>query len=282
MSKIPFVRLLKMRLQTLLGIKRQGFFIPYRYADQLPKTGTLAPYDAILQLFNAKIDAHIQIINDIEKYAVELKNIGADGPPEPRWKQNWFPRLDGALSYTIVREMRPHNIIEVGSGHSTRFIAKAIKDSALNTEFTTIDPAPRATISQLPINIIRNTIENIDMSLFKTLSVDDILFIDSSHILLPGTDVDFLLNRVIPILPSGVILHIHDIFLPDDYPAEWAWRGYNEQQGIATLLQGQNFEIIFSSHYATTRMTKIVEKSVIGKLELPKEAIETSLWLKKK
>ena len=58
---------------------------------------------------------------------------------------------------------------------------------------------------------------------------------------MPGTDVDFLLNRILPALPAGVLVHVHDVFLPDDYPADWEWRGYNEQLGVAALIQGRGF-----------------------------------------
>jgi predicted O-methyltransferase YrrM len=281
MSKPPFVRLLKMGLQTLLGLKRQGFFIPYRYADQLDEMGTLAPYEPLLKMFEAKKEGHAAFISRIDGYAEYLEKIGATSPPGPRWGQDWFPRLDGAAAYTMVRDKKPSRIVEVGSGHSTRFMAEAVKDGGLETEITTIDPAPRATISQLNVTAIKNTIENAGYAPFESLSSGDVLFIDSSHILMPGSDVDFLFNRILPTLPSGIIVHIHDIYLPDDYPPQWAWRGYNEQQGVAALLQGKGFELLFSSHYAATRLSDLVEQSVIGRLELLDGAVETSLWLEK-
>ena len=66
---------------------------------------------------------------------------------------------------------------------------------------------------------------------------------------MPGTDVDWLLNRILPALDAGVLIHVHDVFLPDPYPAGWAWRGYNEQQALAALLQGGGYAIRFASHY---------------------------------
>jgi predicted O-methyltransferase YrrM len=282
MSKPPFGRILKMGLQTLLGIKKQGFFIPYRYADRLNKIEPLKTYTGIQTLFDSRIQIYSDFFLKIDKYTINLTNIGHLPPPEPRWSQTWFPRLDGAVAYTMVREKRPQLIIEVGSGHSTRFIAKAIKDGDLQSTLIAIDPAPRATIGQLSINYITETVQNVGLQPFKKLAAGDILFIDSSHILMPGSDVDFLFNRVLPILPSGVILHIHDIFLPDNYPPEWEWRGYNEQLAVATLIQSTGFEILFSSHFATTKMTSLIKKSVVNKLEILGNATETSLWLKKK
>jgi predicted O-methyltransferase YrrM len=281
MSKPPFGRLLKMGLQTLLGLKRQGFFIPYRYADQLNEMGRLAPYEPLLKMFEVKREAQAAFISRIDDYADDLEKIGANSPPGPRWGQDWFPRLDGAAAYTMVRDKQPSRIVEVGSGHSTRFMAEAVKDGSLETEITTIDPAPRATISQLNVTAVKNTVENAGYAPFKNLTTGDILFIDSSHILMPGSDVDFLFNRILPTLPSGIIIHIHDIYLPDDYPPQWAWRGYNEQQGVAALLQGKGFEMLFSSHYAATRLSDLLEQSVIGRLELSNGAVETSLWLEK-
>jgi hypothetical protein len=119
------------------------------------------------------------------------------------------------------------------------------------------------------------------MEPFEALSAGDILFIDSSHILMPGSDVDTLFNRVLPALPAGVRVHIHDIFLPDDYPVAWEWRGYNEQLAVAALLQGGGYRLLFASHYVASRMADAVAASVAGRLTLLPGAMETSLWLEK-
>ena len=107
--------------------------------------------------------------------------------------------------------------------------------------------------------------QHADLSAFEALVEGDILFIDSSHILMPGTDVDMLFNHVLPGLPRGVLVHVHDVFLPDDYPPEWEWRGYNEQLAVATLIQGGAFQLLWSSHYAATRMATAVATSVAGR-----------------
>ena len=74
-----------------------------------------------------------------------------------------------------------------------------------------------------------------DTTLFEPFKPSDILSVDGSHLLMPGTDVDIVLNRVLPMLPAGTVIHFHDIFWPDPYPAVWDWRGYNEQNAIAPL-----------------------------------------------
>ena len=281
MSAKPYQRILTMALKTLLGIKRQGFFIPHRYCNELPITGTLPEYSALNKIFLHSHKTQLDFIEQINSYADDLKFENVVSPPGPRWHQTWFPRLDGASTYTIVRKQRPSKIIEIGSGHSTRFMAQAIKDEGLNTELISIDPEPRASISELEVRSEKITLDKVDMSIFETLKENDILFIDSSHIMMPGTDVDFLFNRIFPIISAGTLIHIHDIFLPHDYPLEWSWRNYNEQQAVGTLIQGGNFEIIFSSQYTLTNFTKELFQSPISQIHLPKNSYETSLWLKK-
>ncbi|NQV55917.1 MAG: class I SAM-dependent methyltransferase [Rhodospirillales bacterium] len=282
MSGAKAFRRLSMGLKTLLGSRRQGFFIPYRYADSLPPPGTLPAYGALEEIFEGRAGAFAQFIQDIESFSADLKSIGENNPPQPRWDQVWFPRLDAAAAYCIVRQEKPAHIIEVGSGHSTRFMARAISDGGLDTHLIAIDPRPRANIEGLAVEYHRKTLHDADKSLFGTLKGGDILFIDSSHILMPGSDVDHLVNRILPELPAGALIHIHDIFLPSDYPAEWAWRGYNEQQGIAALIQGGAFEIVFASQYVVSRLPQLMENTAINTLPLAKGAFETSLWLRKK
>ena len=212
----------------------------------------------------------------IESYAAELEAIGRDAPPAPRWDQDWFPRLDAAAAYAVVRSTRPKRIVEVGSGHSTRFMARAVADGNLDTRITAIDPKPRASIESLPVEWLRIPVQRV--AAFPALGPGDILFIDSSHQLKPGSDVDFLLNAVLPLLPTGVRVHFHDIFLPDDYPADWAWRRYNEQPAVAALIERNLFKIEFASHALVSRTPGEI-RGVLERLPLVPGAIESSLWL---
>jgi hypothetical protein len=93
--------------------------------------------------------------------------------------------------------------------------------------------------------------------------------------------VDILFNHVLPGLRRGVLVHVHDIFLPDDYPPEWEWRGYNEQLGVAGLIQGRGFRLLWSSHYVVTHMPVAVAGSVVRTLPLMDGAHESSLWMVK-
>ena len=212
----------------------------------------------------------------IEAYAAELEAIGSEPPPAPRWNQDWFPRLDAAIAYAIVRATRPRRIVEVGSGHSTRFLARAVADGKLDTRITAIDPEPRASIESLPVEWLRTPVQRVPA--FPALGPGDILFIDSSHQLKPGSDVDFLLNAVLPLVPAGVRVHFHDMFLPDDYPEGWAWRRYNEQAAVASLIERNILQVEFSSHAVVSRSPEKID-GVLARLPLVSGAIESSLWL---
>ena len=274
-------RRLRLGLSTLLGFGKRGFFIPYRYADQIPARADRGVYEALEPIFAEAAPTFAELLKSMTPYAEAFRAIGGAPPPEPRWEQDWFPRLDAAALYVFVREAKPARIVEIGSGHSTRFMARAARDGNFSSQIVSIDPAPRADIEGTGATIIRNTVQDAGLAPFSVLGEGDILSIDSSHILMPGTDVDLLFNHVLPSLRRGVMVHVHDIFLPDDYPPEWEWRGYNEQLGIATLIQGGAYRLLWSSHYALTRMPVAIAGSVVRTLPLKDGAKEASLWLVK-
>ena len=268
-------RRLRMGLATLLGRPR-GFFTPYRYAGAVQRPG---PYPAIEAAFRAAEPSFAGVLDEIDAHGERL--AGFDGPPpEPRWGQSWFPRLDGAAAYALVRRHAPGRIVEVGPGHSTRMLVRAAKDAGNGARVTCIDPQPRAALRGLEVEWRERVLGEADLPLFEALEPGDIAFFDSSHILWPGTDVDMMLNRILPLLAPGVLVHIHDILLPDPYPREWDWRGYTEQNGLAGWLLGGGCEVVFSSHYALTRMGAARRPGIAG-LARPEGAFETSLWLRR-
>ena len=219
------------------------------------------------------------LLSWIEKYSAELEAIGGAAPPAPRWDQDWFPRLDAAAAYAMVRETQPRRIVEVGSGHSTRFMARAVADGALETRITAIDPQPRASLSGLAIEWLQTPVQRVPA--FPALAPGDILFIDSSHQLKPGSDVEFLLKAILPLLPAGVRVHFHDIFLPDDYPREWEWRRYNEQAAVASLIEQNVLRVDFASHALVSRTPEETRGGVLARLPMVPGAHESSLWLTK-
>ena len=219
-------------------------------------------------------------LQQLARYRPDFARFGGE-PPAPRFQQDWFPRLDAAMAYGMVRDRSPARIVEIGSGHSTRVMARAIADGDLAAEFTAIDPKPRAPLTGLPIHHVGRRLQDATAAPIQALASGDFLFIDSSHILRPGSDVELLFRGLLPALPIGAVVHIHDVFLPDTYPASWAWRNYNEQDALATLLLGGGWMPIFASHYVLTRMAQDFAASIAAELPLPTGAFESSFWMEK-
>ena len=254
--------------------------IPCRHAGAARAAST-AGYHALAPLFLEAEPRFGELLDTIERLAPSLLAIGEDQPPTPRWSQDWFPRLDAAAAYAIVQARAPSLLVEVGSGHSTRWFARAAGDAGLATRIVAIDPAPRATVAGLAIELVRTTVQDVGETPFAPLTTGDVLSMDGSHVLMPGTDVDVLFNRVLPVLPAGVLVHIHDVFLPEGYPGEWAWRGYNEQLAVAVMLQGCGYRLLWSSYWVATRLQSRLQASVLARLPLLPGAHESSLWLEK-
>lgn len=220
------------------------------------------------------------LLADLDGMRSDLLALGGR-PPAPRFEQSWFPRLDAASTYAMVRSRRPKRVIEIGSGHSTRFLARAIRDGGLAARLIAIDPVPRAPLAQLDVEHRAELLHQVPLDLFRELEADDVVFVDSSHIAMPGSDVDRLVNQILPQLATGVLLHVHDVFLPDPYPAGWRWRGYNEQVAVAPLLWTGAFEVLWASHYVASRHPDWLRDSVVRDLPFPSETVEGSLWLRK-
>lgn len=269
-------------LATALGLSPRGYFIPCCSAASAGDTP--AGYPALAGVFGAAEPRMLGTLAAIEAAVPALLAIDGAGapPPAPRLRQDWFPRLDAAAAWVLVREHSPARLIEIGCGHSTRWFARAVADAGAATRLTAIDPAPRAILDGLGIELIRAPVQQVRQDVFAGLTPGDVLSLDGSHVLMPGSDADVVLNQVLPALPPGVRVHLHDIFLPDPYPADWAWRGYNEQLAVATLLQGGNWQILWSSHWVATRLAARLQAGPAARLPLLPGAHESSLWLEKR
>ncbi len=158
---------------------------------------------------------------------------------EPCWVNNWLSPFDLTTLYCLVALNHPRHYIEVGSGTSTQVAARAIRDHQLRTRIVSIDPQPRAEIDSLCERIVRQPLESAELAIFDQLTPGDILFIDSSHRVFTNSDVAVIFLEVLPRLQPGVLVHLHDIFLPYDYPPEWRDRYYSEQYVLAAMLLGQ-------------------------------------------
>jgi hypothetical protein len=160
-------------------------------------------------------------------------------PSDPTWSNGWFQGLDALALYCLLADTRPRRYVEVGSGNSTKFARRAIADHSLETTVTSIDPEPRADIDLLCDHVVRSHLQDVDLAVFGDVEAGDIVFVDASHQCLQNSDVTVFFLDVLPRLPAGVLVHLHDIFLPWDYPPQMADRLYSEQYLLATWLLAQ-------------------------------------------
>ena len=162
-----------------------------------------------------------------------------------------MPALDGVALYGFVATHKPNIYMEVGSGNSTKFARKAIVDHDLDTKIVSIDPCPRAEVNEICDEIIRKPVEEISLQIFDRLDKNDMLYVDNSHRVFMNSDATTIFLDVIPRLRSGVLVEIHDVTLPYDYPAEWVDRWYSEQYLLAAyiLAKGDMFDIILPNTF---------------------------------
>ncbi len=169
------------------------------------------------------------------------------------YRNGCFEDGDAEFLYNMIRYFKPRRIFEIGSGHSTLLATSAIEangrsGSNYSCRHVCIEPYENKWLQQLTIELVRSPVERLDREFFGELEQNDILFIDSSHMIRPQGDVLFEFFEILPALKSGVLVHIHDIFSPKDYPHEWVFRDvrfWNEQYLLEAFMSfNSQFEII--------------------------------------
>ena len=210
--------------------------------DPVPRYGYGKPPHALLNELLARREqvyaAHLQ---SLLGYGDAISAIARDPSPDgtaPTFMNTYFSGLDAVNLYALLAESNPATILEIGSGFSTRFARRAIQVNGLRTRIVSCDPEPRADIASISDRIIREPFERLDLSILESLGESDILFIDSSHRCFTNSDVTVQFLEAIPRLKPGVLIHIHDILLPYDYPPAWSKRHYSEQYLLACYLLG--------------------------------------------
>lgn len=229
-------------IYRFLSPKFQSVFLEYKVTPQ-PRYGHGFPPHALLfDLVNSNRQLYQQHLESFLKYADNIQMI-KDSKEEknennPSWNNGYLPGLDIIGLYGIIANYKPQKYIEIGSGNSTKVARKAIVENNLKTEITSIDPFPRANIDHLADSVIRKPFESLPDNKFiiESLEENDILFIDNSHRVFPNSDSMICFLELIPFLKKGVIVQIHDIYLPYDYPQFMCDRFYNEQYMLAAFL----------------------------------------------
>lgn len=214
-----------------------------------------AGHPELLRLIDAGRASYAAVLQSFPAFADDFVRIAAPPagqPCAPTWFNSYFSGLDGVALYSLLCRENPRRYVEIGSGNSTLFTRRAIRDHGLRTRITSIDPNPRAEIDSCCDEVVRCPGEAVDPAYFEALEPGDFLFIDGSHRVFMNSDVVALFLDVLPRLRPGVLVHVHDIFLPYDYPQEWGTRYYSEQYLLAAyLLGGSRLEIILPNQFVT-------------------------------
>lgn len=198
------------------------------------------PHPRLAALLAAHEATYAGAVQAIARHADDLARIDvqAQDPREPSWVNGFLPGLDSAALYAFARDLAPRRYVEVGSGNSTKFVARGLRDGGARTHLTSIDPAPRAEVDELCDTVLRVPFEDADLGVFDELRAGDMLFFDGSHRVFMNADTTVFFLDVLPRLAPGVLVGVHDIRLPDDYPVDFADRWYSEQYLLACWLLG--------------------------------------------
>jgi len=285
--------------------ERIGFHItPNHFYQPIPDTRTLKDELWLRQSelvgINMNEQKQIQLINQFLRFKDEYDVFPKNNTSKP-WQYyinnpNFGP-VDAEILYCIIRHFKPKKIIEIGSGYSTYLSAQAIlkneEESGYGAELIAIEPYPNEVLeSGFPglSKLMPMKMEEVDLAEYDELKENDILFVDSSHVLKIGSDVHCEYLEILPRLRKGVIVHIHDIFFPCEYPKKWVLemhRFWNEQYLLQAFLAFNSaFEVLWCGSYMHLRHPDKLEEAfssynreTVWGTERPGA---TSFWMRKK
>ncbi|MEH2164170.1 MAG: class I SAM-dependent methyltransferase [Nostoc sp.] len=215
--------------------------------------------DRILPAINWNIPEQLKILERFS-FSQELADTPQEKPDTLKYYLNndAFESGDAEYWYQLIRAIKPRRIFEVGSGNSTLMAINAIRrnhddDPSYNCELICIEPYEMPWLEEAGVSVVRKRVEDIDLTFFSKLQENDILFIDSSHMIRPQGDVLFEYLELLPSLNKGVIVHIHDIFSPKNYLKLWVEdevRFWNEQYLLEAFLSyNSSWKILGALNY---------------------------------
>lgn len=227
--------------------------LPTHFSSPLPVTRDLGDdlWDGPICEWNLDPAPYLAFISGISGYATELSFVPETGPPGTFfWANPAFYRGDAELYYSLLRCWKPRRLLEIGSGYSTLVAKLAARKQPLRIE--AIEPFPHAWLEGVADEMLVQPVQEIPLSRFESLEAGDLLFIDSTHISKAGSDVNYLFLKVLPRLKDGVIVHVHDVCLPFEYPKSWIKQQrifYTEQYLLGAMLHGSTGWEILVPYY---------------------------------
>jgi predicted O-methyltransferase YrrM len=270
-----------------------GFHLtPVHFYQPIPDTRTLTDdlwaQDSALVGIDLNDAVQLDLLRSVfPRFRAEYDQLPTqptDLPYEFYMDNGMFEGVDALVLYCLIRHFQPGLILEVGSGFSSRLSAQAALRTG-STRLVCIDPNPAAIITRgFPglSSLIAEPVQKVGLEFFEQLEAGDFLFIDSSHVVKCGGDVNYLFLEVLPRLRQGVIVHVHDIFLPQEFPRSWMLDFnffFTEQYLLqAFLTYNSEFEILFASAYVERKYSQDVQAA------FPKARTlgDASFWMRRK
>jgi hypothetical protein len=244
--------------------ERSGFHVtPAHFYQPIPDTQSLSEtlWDRPSELVGIDMNDAMQL-ELLRKYFPKFRNEYKQFPNQPTGgpaqfylNNRLFDGADALVAYCMVRHFQPRLIIEVGSGFSSLVLGEAAAKNG-SSALICIEPFPREFLREgFPAlrSLIEKNVQEVDLEFFGQLESGDMLFIDSSHTVKIGGDVNYLFLEVLPRLKPGVIVHVHDIFLPFEYRRDWVmdeFRFWSEQYLLQAFLTfNSEFEVLMANRY---------------------------------
>jgi hypothetical protein len=204
------------------------------------------------------LDAQLEFVRTLAPALDEFRATDDDSDEAWRYAPNLsYSAADAAVLYAMVRSTRPLRVVELGSGHSTLVTARAARRNTAEghpLSLAVFDPFPSVVTPELPglESLERVSAQQVPLETFERLQAGDVLFVDTTHTVKLGSDVNFIVLEVLPRLAEGVLVHLHDIFLPYEYPRKWLedYGLYWTEQYLvqAFLAFNSGYEVLASSH----------------------------------
>ena len=255
-------------IYKFISSRYQNLFLEYG-VDFKPRYGHgLPPHKELYAIVNEGREEYKAFLESTLKFVEafhSIKKMSEDkNPSNPVWNNTFLPGLDIVGIYSMLALKHPKKYVEVGSGNSTKVAYRAKKDNNLSTEIISIDPYPRAEIDHLADQVIRKPFEDVGYEMIYALEENDVLFIDNSHRILPNSDSMVFFLEILPRLKKGVIVQIHDIYIPYDYPQFMCDRFYTEQYGLMMYLLAnpQKYKTILPNYFISEdkELKTVIEK----------------------
>ncbi|MCK5147578.1 class I SAM-dependent methyltransferase [bacterium] len=273
------------------------FYSPLPDADEIEKRSEQIFDRSIKELpgIDSRDSAQQSMLKKLSSHYAEWSFPEKQNADSVYWADNEYCSYgDGIITFCMLREFKPRQVIEVGSGFSSALMLETARRFMDNdVKLTFIEPYPERLFNllneaeRIECSILESVVQDVDLSIFSSLQKNDILFIDSTHVAKIGSDVPHLFNTILPGLNKGVIVHIHDILWPFEYPESWVYQGraWNEAYFLKSFLQyNDTFKILYFNSYMEIHHRALLEEYMplsLKQASIPGTPTNSSIWLRK-